>query len=384
MKRITSALLLCISMLSGMAQIPAGYYNAANGLTGLALQEALHDIIDNHTVLSYTPGVWNAFYTTDDKPNGTVWDMYSDIPDGSANGNPPYVYQMGSGQCGTQPVPIEGTCYSREHSWPKSWYGDIPPMNTDVHNIFPVDQYVNNKHSNYPYGTIGTATWTSLNGSKLGPCNAAGYTGTVFEPRDEYKGDLARAYFYMETRYYNEDAVWPGSPMAVGAQLLPWAQDMMLQWSQDDPVSQKEIDRNEAVYALQHNRNPFIDHPEYALAIWGSSAGVAPEPTNYPSDFAAHNLYLQWTDATGDIIPEGYLVRMSSIGYESIQDPVDGVPVLNTAIEKNVVYSLQGCWFTNLSPNTTYYFKLFAFNGSGASINYKTDQVPQFQQTTQP
>lgn len=384
MKKFSLLSVILFFILTAGAQIPAGYYNAATGLTGTNLQAALHNIIKNHTVLSYTPGVWNAFYTTDVKPNGTVWDMYSDIPDGTANGNPPYVYQVGGGQCSTQAVTNEGICYSREHSWPKSWFNDMSPMNTDIFHIYPTDQYVNNRHSNYPYGAVGNASWTSMNGSKLGSCVTTGYSGTVFEPRDEYKGDFARSYFYMEVRYYTEDASWPGSAMAVGSQLLPWAQNMMMQWAASDPVSQKEIDRNEAVYALQHNRNPFIDHPEYANAIWGSSTGTLPEPTNFPTSFSAHNLYVQWTNATGTVLPDGYLVKLSSTGFGDIADPIDGVPVNNTATEKNVDFSLQGAWFTNLIANTTYYFKVYSYSGSGISINYKTDGVPQLQLTTQP
>jgi endonuclease I len=376
---ILFSLILVLQVLI-FGEIPPGYYNNATGLTGSALQVTLHNIIKNHTAVSYTPGVWNAFYTTDDKPDGTVWDMYSDVP----NGTPPYVYQMGSGQCGTQGVPTEGICYSREHSWPKSWFGgEVSPMFTDLFHIVPTDQWVNNLHSNYPYGDVGNASTTTMNGSKLGSSITPGYTGTVFEPIDEYKGDFARNYFYMEVRYYLEDGSWPGSPMAVGSQLLPWAQDMMMLWATQDPVSQKEIDRNDAIYAIQHNRNPFIDHPEYAAAIWGSSSGVLPEPTNYPTNFSAHNIYLQWTDAIGAVLPEGYLVKMSNVSFESILDPVDGIPITNTLTEKNVSFASQGCWFTNLLANTTYYFKVYAFSGSGNGINYKTDGVPQIQQSTQ-
>ncbi len=385
MKKSIFLVLIALTFYQANAVIPPGYYNAATGLTGTALQAALYNIIDNHTVLTYTPGVWNAYYTTDDKPNGTVWDMYSDIPDGSPNGNPPYVYQMGSDQCGTGGVSAEGQCYSREHSWPKSWFGgEVYPMYSDLFLLVPADQYVNNMRSNYPYGEVNVPTGTSLNGGKLGPCVSPGYYSTVFEPRDEYKGDFARIYFYVSTRYLADGASWPGSAAAAGSQLLPWAQDLMMDWAQQDPVSQKEIDRNEAIYLIQHNRNPFVDHPEYAQAIWGSSTGTSPEPSNYPLDFSAHNIFLQWTDATGPIIPEGYLLRMSSLGFNDIQDPIDGIPVINSPTEKNVAYSLQGCWFMDLMPGTTYFFKLFAYTGSGNSINYKTDNVPQFQQTTQP
>jgi len=385
MKRLSILSLLILASITGFGQIPSGYYNAAAGLTGLPLQQALHNIIKDHTVLSYTPGIWNAFYTTDDKPNGTVWDMYTDIPDGTANGNPVYVFLMGSDQCGTGGVTGEGQCYSREHSWPKSWFGgEVSPMFTDLFHLVPADQYVNNMRSNYPYGEVAFPSDTTSNGSRLGPCVTPGYTGTVFEPRDEYKGDFARNYFYMETRYYSEDASWPGSEMAVGSQLLPWAQDMMLEWAAADPVSQKEIDRNEAIYALQDNRNPFIDHPEYAQAIWGSGSGFATEPSQFPSDFSAHNIHLQWTDATGPVVPDGYLVRMSSVSFAAIPDPVDGTAIPNSPTEKNVAYGLQGCWFTNLDPNTAYYFKLFAYSGSGGGINYKTGNPPQLQKSTLP
>ena len=237
----------------------------------MELQTALHTIIKGHTVISYA-GLWTAYYTTDDKPNGKVWDMYSDVPDGTPNGNPPYSYTFGTNQCGNYSA--EGDCYNREHSWPKSWFNDTAPMNSDIFHIYPTDGKVNGMRDNYPYGTVAAPSWTSLNGSKLGVCTWPGYTGTVFEPRDEYKGDFARSYLYMSTRYYTEDSGWTGSPATTGSQLKPWALQLMLHWSSADPVSQKETDRNNAIYGMQHNRNPFIDHPEYAYQIWGNPVGT--------------------------------------------------------------------------------------------------------------
>lgn len=252
-----------------MAQPPTGYYDPANALNGTALQAALHNIIDNHHVVSYS-SLHQHFQSTDSKPNGTVWDMYSDIP----GGNPPYVYNFTSAdQCGN--YGDEGDCYNREHSWPKSWFGDQSPMNSDLYHLYPTDGYVNGRRSNYPFGTVASASWISQNGSKLGSCNYPGYSGTVFEPIDEFKGDFARTYFYMSTRYYNEDSGWPGSPMVTGSQLKPWALAMMKEWHLSDPVSEKEIDRNNAVYVIQDNRNPFIDHPEYVAQIWGGSTSVS-------------------------------------------------------------------------------------------------------------
>jgi len=260
-------LFICRSVLP--AQVPAGYYDDADGLYGTALQQQLHEIIDNHTPLQYTQ-LHALFPFTDARADNTVWDMYSDVP----GGTPPYVYYfIPSDQCGNYSQ--EGDCYNREHSFPKSWFGgEVMPMFTDLFHVYPTDGFVNNQRGNLPYGETDNASWTSMNGSRVGPGSLAGYTATVFEPIDEYKGDLARTYFYMAVRYYGEDASWPGGPMTHGSQLLPWALEMLVQWHQDDPVSTKERDRNEAVYALQGNRNPFIDEPYFAERIWVTSAGL--------------------------------------------------------------------------------------------------------------
>lgn len=260
-------LVLFVSINLLYAQIPTGYYDPAIGLTGTALQLALHNIIKGHTVKTYDY-LWTAFQTTDKKANGKVWDMYSDVP----GGTPPYEYTFITDQCGNYSG--ESSCYNREHSFPKSWFGDASPMVSDLFHIVPTDGYVNGKRSNFPYGKVGNASWTSQNGSKLGNCISPGYTSTVFEPIDDYKGDFARNYFYMAVRYYTEDSSWPGSDMVIGSQPKPWALAMLKLWSQQDPVSAKETSRNNAVYAIQHNRNPFIDNPEYITAIWGVNTGI--------------------------------------------------------------------------------------------------------------
>jgi len=250
--------------------VPAGYYDGTDGLTGDDLRAVLHNIIDGHDSLGYSE-LWDAFRTTDDKPDGTVWDMYSDVP----GGTPPYVYNFGVDESGN--ADSEGDGYNREHSWPNSWFNAGYPMYTDLFVVYPTDIYVNNRRSNYPFGEVGTATWTSLNGSLVGYCDYPGYSGLVFEPIDEYKGDFARAYFYMGTRYFGEDSGWSGSPMVDGSQLLPWAEAMLLEWHYADPVSQKEIDRNDTVYGFQDNRNPFIDRPDFVTRIFESELSAAPE-----------------------------------------------------------------------------------------------------------
>lgn len=250
-----------LSILNLCAQIPPGYYNSAQGLTGAPLKTALHNIIKNHTSVSYT-SLWNHFQTTDKKTNGKVWDIYSDIP----GGTPPYVFTFSTDQCGSYAV--EGDCYNREHSWPQSWFNSATTPSSDMFHIYPTDGKVNGLRSNYPYGNIGTPTWTSLNGSMLGPCIDYGYSQTVFEPIDEYKGDVARGYFYMSTRYESEDAGWSTSGGTNKSVILPWLASVLLQWSHLDTVSAKEIARNNAIYQIQNNRNPYIDNPQWADSIW--------------------------------------------------------------------------------------------------------------------
>jgi len=261
---------ICFSflVLAVFAQPPAGYYNGTEGLVGTALQAKLHNIIKNHQTVTYS-SIYSHFQQTDKKPNNTVWDMYSDVPAGT----PPYLYHFNSDECGN--YNSEGDCFNREHSWPSSWFNDQMPMRTDLFHIYPTDGYVNNKRSNHPFGMVGSATWVSMNGSRVGNCSYPGYTGTAFEPIDEYKGDFARTYFYMATRYYQEDAGWVSNAMVTGSQLKDWAADMLIEWHQSDPVSQKETERNNAVYNIQNNRNPFIDNPLFADRIWGDATGYS-------------------------------------------------------------------------------------------------------------
>ena len=241
---------------------PANYYSSATGLTGNQLKVALHKIINGHSSISYAQ-LWNAFWSTDNKGNGIVWDMYSDNP----SGTPPYIYYLGQDQCGN--YTSEGDCYNREHSWPSSWFNNDGTARTDLHHIFPTDGWVNNKRGNFAFGEVGSASWTSRNGSKLGTCKTPGFSGTVFEPIDEYKGDFARAIMYMSVRYYSEDGSWSSSDMTEKANIKQWAIDLLLRWNEQDPVSEKEKERNEFIYNdYQHNRNPFVDHPEYARMIW--------------------------------------------------------------------------------------------------------------------
>lgn len=370
---------LLLHTFAAFAQPPAGYYDGASGLSGEALKTALHNIIDDHTVKSYDY-LWTAFQTTDDKTNGKVWDMYSDVP----GGTPPYEYIFGTNQCGT--YNSENDCYNREHSIPASWFNDASPMYTDLFHLVPTDGYVNNRRSNYPFGEVGSASWTSLNGSKLGTSDYPGYSGTVFEPIDEYKGDFARNYFYMATRYEDVIDEWYTNSTEANAVLQnnsfpvfeTWFLNLLGEWHTEDPVSTKETDRNNAVYAVQNNRNPFIDHPEYVYDIWGVGApAIAPEPSNHVTDFSANTITLEWVDATGGILPEAYLIKLSDSGFENITAPTDGTEEANSVTCKNINYGVQKAIFGGVTPGTTYYFIMWGYTGSGATIDYKTDGTVQ-------
>ena len=245
------------------AQIPAGYYNNAEGKTGDALKVALHNIIKGHTKVGYD-GLLDAYPDTDCDANGKIIDIYSNKQ-----------WSPYSGQCGSYKK--EGDCWNREHTWPQSWFNEQSTPRCDLFHVYPTDGYVNNRRSSYPYGEVGSASYTSGNGSKLGTCKTPGYTDKVFEPIDEYKGDIARGFFYMSVRYYSEDSNWDSSDMTNKSVIKDWAMKMLLRWHEQDPVSQKEIDRNNVVYSkYQHNRNPFIDHPEYARMIWDENWTPAP------------------------------------------------------------------------------------------------------------
>ena len=253
------------------AQAPTGYYSSADGKKASALKTALSEIIDGHTVISYS-GLWEAYESTDCREDGKVWDMYSDCTN----------FNFRNDRAGNYKA--EGDVYNREHSFPKSWFGDKSPMNSDIFHVIPTDGYVNNRRGNLPYGETDGDTYKSHGSfSKVGTCTTEGYSGTVFEPNDEYKGDMARAYFYMATRYESNFSSWSGDMLAGNKYpcYKTWALNMLLRWAKEDPVSQKEIDRNNAVYKLQKNRNPFIDFPGLEQYVWGTAMDKSFSSTAY-------------------------------------------------------------------------------------------------------
>lgn len=251
----------------------------------------LSERISNHKVIPYTDiefDVWDSHYTTDIRINDNgdqliVWDMYSDNP----NGQDPYEHILGRDQDPGSDIEVEGSFYNREHSFPKSWWGGTQDAAqfSDIHFVIPADKQVNLIRFNYPYGETDNAVETTRNGSRIGFSNSPDYNDIIFEPIDAYKGDLARMALYVATRYENQIDIWEtqnsrGDDALDGVEYTafePFYLELLLKWHNDDPVSKKEIDRNNAVFAIQGNRNPFIDHPEYVRLIYGAQDGSSCE-----------------------------------------------------------------------------------------------------------
>ena len=290
MKRIVLSILCAIFTLSLVAKsvtpaasLPA-YYEKIDGKSGKTLFDAVQTVTKvGYSSLGYD-GLWTAFKTTDKKNNGQVWDMYSDCN-----------WTFGSDQCGS--YSSECDCYNREHSIPKSWFGgSTSGPGCDIFHLVPTDGKVNGMRSNYAFGEVSSASYT-YDGAKKGSAKSititggntiAGNTGTtisasgtVFEPRDEYKGDFARGYMGSLLRWAGEKAFTTGEGSDIFTTtfttgsfgLTKYGVALLMKWHRQDPVSKKEIDRNNGIQQTQGNRNPFIDYPYLAEYIWGEKAG---------------------------------------------------------------------------------------------------------------
>ena len=321
------------------AQPPAGYYNSAAGLGCADLKTTLKTIISSGNPQSYN-SIWSQYQLTDIKPRevGTgsanvIWDIYSDIP-GPAND--PYNFTPGTGSGGQQDQGSgggsEGQYYNREHSVPLSWFngstGSSGPA-TDYLHIFAADKAMNGKRSNWPYGEVSSASYTGMNGSKLGSSAIAGITGTVFEPIDSFKGDVARAFLYFVTRYENNmssyasnaDASQSFAGNTFPSVTIPFLQ-MMIKWHNLDPVSIKEEIRNNGAYSFQGNRNPYIDHPEYVGLVWNNTCpGLSALPVDIVSfigKIKGDVVNLHWT-IKNELSLDRYEIERSFNGKNYIQ-----------------------------------------------------------------
>lgn len=336
-------------------QIPTGYYDGTAGLSAENLKTKLSQIITNgHQDHSYN-GLWNAYQTTDIdvqyENDGTILDYYSENP----NGPDSYNFTPGNNQCGN--YSSEGDCYNREHIVPQSFFNSGSPMKNDIHHVRATDGKVNSKRSNYPFGVVNSPSWTSNNGSKVGTSSSAGYYGTVFEPIDEFKGDIARMVFYFVTRYENKLHQFYSNGDAsdmLGATAYPglqtWELDVLLAWHNQDPVSPYEIARNNASYQFQGNRNPYIDHPEWVNLVWNPTPDTE-NPTN-PTNLSANNITatsieINWTASTDNIDVTLYEIY------------IDGI--LHSTAPGNTTNKV----ITGLSPETTYQIYIKAKDAAG-------------------
>ena len=350
-------LLIILSSFLSFSQIPTGYYSTATG-TGYTLKTQLYNKIKGHTNNGYA-GLWTT-YATSDRDNqyendNTVFDLYSENP----TGIDPVIFAYGTNQCGTYTT--QGNCYNREHIIPQSVFNSASPMVADAHFIPPVDGYVNGMRSDNPHGTVAVAAWTSLNGSKVGTSSVVGYTGKVFEPLNDFKGDIARMYFYFATRYENTVSTYVfdmfnGTSNQVFT--TPFL-NMLITWHNQDPVSAREIARNNAIYARQLNRNPFIDHPEYVSIIWGGNSPILDTtipttPTNLvASIITTTSLQLNWTTSTDNVSVTSYDVFMNGIFKTNVTSTTASI--------------------TNLSAGTNYSFYVKAKDAaSNTSANSAT------------
>lgn len=284
------------------AQIPAGYYYSAKDKKKNELKTALHQLAYPLRVLDYGSGegaTWEGFFQTDQVTDGIVFDRYSSI------------VRYFNGFNGVSEMHIE-------HSLPKSWWGGANNFAyRDLFHLYPSDGTTNSRKNNYPLGIVSETPNYDNGVSKIGNNVYGGvYSGLSFEPADEFKGDFARSYFYISTIHEDLAAFW-NSPMMnrnTYPVWIPWARNLLLEWHRQDPVSELEINRQEAIFTIQKNRNPFIDYPDLVEYIWGPdtlSAFPFPVETNAflvsprPGDILDFGVILQGDSITMSILFKG-------------------------------------------------------------------------------
>ena len=280
MKRLIAYLIVLCAMIGAQAEPSKNYYASLVGKTGQELKTAVHDLTVNHTVLNYN-NLWYYYYDTDYVPENRnqVWDMYS---------NNTYFF-------GTRGNAVSGM--NKEHSFPKSWWGGTKnDAYSDLHHLVPTDANANSARSNWPFGEVASIDWDNgLSKRGVPRSGQGGGASKVFEPADQYKGDFARIYFYMVSCY--QDLNWKTTYMLTNSDwrtLNQWSIDLLLNWAREDPVSEKEQNRNDAIERYQYNRNPFVDNPDLMEYIWGNKVGtgfgdgstITPDPDPQPTDVA--------------------------------------------------------------------------------------------------
>lgn len=278
----------------------ASYYASAEGKKGKELKTALCHIIYQATAPVSYAELKGAYLTTDVREDGCIWDMYSNATH----------YTPGSAFAAA--YKYEGDGYNREHTIPQSIFSERAPMKSDLYHVYPTDAKINGVRANYCHGEVGKVTIASQNdfnvlGRPTEELEEQGcHEDLVFEPNDMYKGDFARTYFYFVTCYENEmPSLKPYGMFKENTypSLSTWASKMLMKWSAQDMVSEKETQRIEAVYQLQHNRNPFIDFPGLEQYIWGTYQEVPFSATAYVNPYTGSADHMDQTMASQEDKP---------------------------------------------------------------------------------
>ncbi len=346
------------------ADVPYEYYASVNGKKKAELKSAFRNVIKTATVLDYGGGpgkTWSGFYVTDRYNGNQVRDRYS--------------YEVFYFPAGSSPESTDAANgMNIEHSFPKSWWGgDKNQAYKDLFNLMPCEVSINTAKSNYAMGVVSKVK-TNNGCTKVGTGDAGGKNANLWEPADEWKGDFARNYFYMVTTYSN--LTWTGEGLNMlqndeWPTLQPWAYELFLKWNRQDPVDEIEKERNEAVYGIQGNRNPFIDFPNLAEYIWGDSINVAfnvssastdiPDDeydfTAYPASEIVSSIYSRRFDASWSKYQDGceYTLNVYEKDANGKKTSLQGFPVTTTENTYRV---------TGVNVETTYYYQVFVYSGT--------------------
>ena len=328
------------------------YYADASGKYGAELRTALSTIISaNYKTVSYDNlGYLLKYADTQNADGTTIVDIYSTCSNTTSVSGEKVTW--GSQCSGTASENVGcNSVLNREHTVPQSWFNEASPMVSDAFHIYAVDAVSNGHRSDHPFGECSGGT--SYKGStcnesgKLGTCTFSGYGGTVYEPIDEYKGDIARGYFYMITRYRttnftqasgsNDDECFTYTNGQV--EMTTYMLNLMLKWHRQDPVSEKELIRNEVIYGnttyhkgnttnyAQKNRNPFIDYPDLVEYIWGDKKTTAVDiNTLTPA-------YLALSGGTGGVQYINYVTECSATQWTiTFEDKMHGTAIASQTV----------------------------------------------------
>ncbi|GAB5466151.1 MAG: hypothetical protein Kapaf2KO_15870 [Candidatus Kapaibacteriales bacterium] len=297
------------------ANSPNSYYSSTYNLWGEDLKSALKTVVTStHQPRSYNDSR-DYMYTFVDNKNNTLECVYTGRTINHTTGRPN----------------VNTTGINTEHTWPQSFGASQEPAKSDGHHFHPSDQDANSRRANTKYGDVVSSIIWEQGGSKLGSDDIG---RTRFEPRAIKKGDMARGLFYFATRYGNID------------EYLTDQEDVLREWSSNDMPDQLEIDRNNGIFDMQKNRNPFVDHPEFLERIPNLSFNQDIDRTP-SSAFSSEEITLDLKDQT-DILTENepYVIKLFNDGLSNISI---------TNVTANSPQPLQQLDFTNtpIAPGTS-------------------------------